>query len=138
MSFLGVDIGSSHVKAVAFSEAGRELGSASRGYPVSSPAPGFAELDGEEVMRAAFDVIGAAASAARSGGDPVRALAISSQGEAFLPVDGSGTILAPAMISSDTRATGLMAEFAAGFGAGRLYRITGHTPSGMFTLAKLL
>ena len=75
MSFLGVDIGSSRVKAVAFQEEGRELGSASRGYPVSSPAPSFAELDGEEVMRAAFDVIGAAASAARSGGDPVRALA---------------------------------------------------------------
>ena len=47
MSFLGVDIGSSHVKAVAFSEEGRELGSASRAYPVSSPAPGAAELDGE-------------------------------------------------------------------------------------------
>lgn len=138
MSFLGIDIGSSRVKAVAFSEAGRELGSASRGYPVSSPEPGFAELDGEEVMRAAFDVIGAAASAARSGGDPVRALAISSQGEAFLPVDSAGKVLAPAMISSDTRATDIMAEFAAGFGIERLYRITGHTASGMFTLAKLL
>ena len=137
MSFLGIDIGSSRVKAVAFSEAGRELGSASRGYPVSSPEPGFAELDGEEVMRAAFDVIGAAASAARSGGDPVRALAISSQGE-FLPVDSAGKVLAPAMISSDTRATDIMAEFAAGFGVERLYRITGHTASGMFTLAKLL
>ena len=138
MSFLGVDIGSSRIKAVAFSEEGRELGSASRAYPVSSPAPGAAELDGEEVMRAAFEVIGAAVAAARSGGDPVRALAISSQGEAFLPVDSAGKVLAPAMISSDTRATEIMAEFTACFGAERLYRITGHTSSGMFTLAKLL
>lgn len=138
MSFLGVDIGSSRVKAVAFSEEGRELGSASRAYPLSTPEPGSAELDGEAVMRAAFEVIGAAAAAARSGGDPVRALAISSQGEAFLPVDDAGKVLAPAMISGDTRATGVMAEFAARFGAERLYRITGHTASGMFTLAKLL
>ncbi len=137
MSFLGIDIGSSQVKAVVFDEAGRPLASSYGKYAFQVPEPGAMELDSREVLAACRRVIVETAEQVHRA-DPVEALAISSQGEAFTPVDAAGQPLAPAMISGDSRASAVVAEFADTFGRDRLYRITGHTPSGMFSIAKLL
>ncbi len=137
MSFLGIDIGSSSVKAVAFAADGRELASANQSYAFTVPEPGAMELDSRTVLAAAFDVIAECALAVAKV-DRVEALAISSQGEAFTPLDAADRILAPAMISGDSRASRVMEAFAAQFGRERIYEITGHTPSAMFSLAKLL
>ncbi len=137
MSFLGVDIGSSQVKAVAFDSGGSALAAAYRKYPYATPRPGWMELDAAEVLRAALEAIGECAASV-AGSSPVTAIGVSSQGEAFAALDGEGRILAPAMISGDSRAAAVMEAFSRRFGAERLYRITGHTPSPMFTLAKLL
>ena len=136
MSYLGIDIGSSCVKAVAFQADGKRLAMARRGYEFLSPTPGAMELDSTRVLTAACGVI--AEVAAQTVADPIRALAISSQGEAITPVDRTGRPLANAMISGDSRAADAMMRFTEKFGAQKLYRITGHTPSAMFSLAKLL
>ncbi len=137
MSYLGVDIGSSQVKAVVFAADGTVLESAYRQYRYRTPQPGHMELDSREVVDAALAVIKECAASTRDT-DPVAAIAVSSQGEAFTPVGANGEILACSMISGDSRSTEVMAEFAEQFGRDRLYAITGHTPSGMFSLAKLL
>lgn len=136
MSYLGLDIGTSGCKAAAFRETGEQLAVAYREYPVQYSDEGGAELDAERVCAACREVV--AETAAQVAHDPVKALGISSQGEAFLPLDASGRILAPAMVSSDTRAAALLPEWTDAFGAERLYRITGHTAHPMFTLFKLL
>ena len=135
MSYLGVDIGTSCCKAAAFDDDGRPLAGARRAYSIKSPAPGHMELDSKEVIDRCLEVI---AEAAAKAGDPVIALAVSSQGEAFTPIDAQGDCLANAMISSDSRAAVLVERFTAEFGAERLYEITGHTPSPLFTLFKML
>ena len=137
MSFLGIDIGSSQVKAVAFAPDGTRLAAAYRKYTYTTPAPGRMELDGNAVMKASFEVIAECAAAVREN-SPVRAIACSSQGEAFSPVDAQGNILMPAMISGDMRASKIVSEFANLFGAEKLYRLTGHSASAMFSLGKLL
>lgn len=137
MSYLGIDIGSSRVKAVAYAADGTPLATSYRKYGHKIPAPGRMELDGAEVIEAALAVIAECAGMVRRT-SPVRALACSSQGEAFTPLDAAGGVLAPAMISGDSRATEDITEFVRRFGGEKLYRITGHTASGMFTLAKLL
>lgn len=137
MSYLGIDIGSSRVKAVAFSEDGRRLAAAYRHYQYATPSPGFMELDSDAVYRAALAVIAECADAVKTF-SPVAAISCSSQGEAFTPLDEAGNALMPAMISGDIRATECMRQFAERFGRERLYHITGHTPSAMFSLAKLL
>jgi len=134
MSYLGIDIGTSGCKAVVFNECGHQLGAAHRAYAVTTPQPGWAELDSREVIQACCEVIREAAS----GVEPVRALAISSQGEAFTPVGKSGEYLGNAMVSSDSRAHELINSFIGQFGLDRLYGITGHTPSPLFSLFKLL
>jgi len=135
MSFLGLDIGSSGCKAAVFNAAGRQLAFAFREYPTLHPHPGWAELDSESVVAACLAVIREAAS--QASGDPVAALSVSSQGEAFTPVTREGRILGNAMISSDARAHAMVEEWSTRFGSERLYRITGHTPHTLFSLFKL-
>lgn len=137
MSYLGLDIGSSQVKAVVFSDDGRRLAAAYRPYQYTTPAPGFMELDSGIVCRSALAVIAECAEAVKTV-SPVSAIGCSSQGEAFTPLDEAGNALMPAMISGDTRATECIHRFTELFGRERLYHITGHTPSAMFSLAKLL
>jgi len=136
MSYLGLDIGTTGCKAAVFNDEGRLLALAYREYPLLSPQPAWAELDSQRVCRDCCDVIREAASAQR--GDPVQALGISCQGEAFTPVDAQGRILGNGMVSSDARAVEIVATFSREFGAQRLYDLTGHTPHPMFTLFKLL
>lgn len=135
MSYIGLDIGTSGCKAVVFNEAGLELASAYREYPVKRPRSNWAELDSEEVMAKCFEIITEVNSMID---DPVLALGISSQGEAFTPVGSNGKILGKAMVSSDSRAADLADPWSNQFGAKKLYHITGHTPHPLFSLFKLL
>ncbi len=136
MSYLGLDIGTSGCKAVVFDVDGQSLGSAHESYAVLTPRPDWAELDSQGVIDACRRVVaGAAAEACH---DPVRAMGISSQGEAFTPVGRDGRHLGKAMVSSDMRSLACMTAFVAAFGQARLYRITGHTPSPLFSTFKLL
>ena len=55
--FLGLDLGTSGVKLVAFDPSGVEMGRASRAYATRHPAPGMAELDiGHSVVSRAIFV----------------------------------------------------------------------------------
>ena len=42
---LGIDVGTSGLKAIALSESGAVVGRAERGYPLSTPRTGWAEQD---------------------------------------------------------------------------------------------
>jgi len=136
MSYLGLDIGTSGCKAVIFEQDGTVLSSSFREYLLKTPHPGWSELDSGEVINSCLRVIGDAVKG--SAGSPVKALGISSQGEAFTPVGKDGEMLANAMVSSDNRAEKSINDFCDLFGRERLYHITGHTASPMFTLFKLI
>jgi len=136
MSYMGLDIGTTGSKAAVFDAEGRLLALAYREYPLLAPQPDWAEIDSSQVSKACLDVIREAA--AKCPKDPVQGLGISSQGEAFTPVDAKGEILGNAMVSSDARADSIAAAWSRDFPDHRLYRITGHTPHPMFTIFKLL
>jgi xylulokinase len=135
VSYLGLDIGTTGCKAVTFDREGAQLARAYREYPIERPAPGCAELDPDRVMAACRDVVREAA--ALSSADPVEALSVSSQGEAFTPVDAALRPLAKAMVSSDTRASSQVDTLLDRIGPERLYEITGHTSHPMFSIFKL-
>ena len=135
MSFLGLDIGTGGCKAVIFSEIGKELAASYREYPLIRPNQGWAELDSDDVIQKCFEVIREVNDMIE---DPVVAMCISSQGEAFTPIDRHGNILNNAMVSSDTRAQALSVSWSKAFGEEKIYRITGHTPHPLFTLYKML
>lgn len=135
MSFLGLDIGTGACKAAVFDVKGHELANASREYPVLHPEPNLAELDSEEVIDCCFDII---KEVNEKVSEPVAAMCVSSQGEAFTPVATDGSYLGNAMVSSDIRAADIVKEWSHVFGQERIYKITGHTPHPLFTLYKIL
>lgn len=135
MNYMGMDIGTTGCKAVVFDGSGKVVSSAYREYPLLNPEPGFSELDPGLVMEKCFEVIREAAAKSDS---LIAALGISSQGEAFTALDSQGNHLCRAMVSSDSRASGIIDEWVRAFGLERLYQITGHAPHPMFSLFKLL
>lgn len=136
MAYLGVDIGTSGCKALAFNDDGRELAAAYREYDLIFTPDGGAELDSELVMTRCLEVIREVATALP--GEAIRALAISSQGEAFTAVDANGRALCNGMVSSDLRSLPYVAPWTERLGRDWLYRITGQTAHPMYTLFKLL
>lgn len=132
--YMGVDIGTSGCKAVAFDDEGNQVASAYREYDLIVPQPDWAELDSDEVVNKCFEVIREVAGSVSS----IRGLGISSQGEAFTPIDSDGNTLGNALVSSDCRAAEIAANWPKTFGEDKLYRITGHTAHPMFSLFKLL
>ncbi|MCY3831630.1 MAG: FGGY family carbohydrate kinase [Chloroflexi bacterium] len=136
MSLMGIDVGTTGCKVVAFAETGAVLDQAGREYPLISPQPGWYELDPERVWR---DVCACLREVnAQIGHDPVSALAISSQGEAMTPIARDGRILANSPISSDTRNRAQAAEMEAALGAEHIYALTGQPMGTFYTLPKVL
>lgn len=137
MSLMGIDVGTTGVKAGVFDVNGALLSLAYEEYSLLFPFAGASELDSGNVMYAALRVVNKAALSV-SANDPVRAIGIASQGEAFTPIDANGRVMANAMTSSDGRAESLVDSWTRDFGSERLYEITGHTAYPMYSLFKLL
>ncbi len=135
MSLLGIDIGSSQCKAVAFSPGGEIVATATHEYAPTFPAPGRAEMD----PRLFWDAFGAVtrAVARQLAHDPVSALAISSHGETFFPAGADGEPIGPAIYNIDTRAAAEAREFEERIGRRALFRITGLVAHPMFPLPKM-
>jgi len=135
MSLLGIDVGTTGCKAAVFSEEGRLLASAYKEYDNLRPEPGWAELDAAKVWAKVKKVIGEAASSSAS--DPIRALAVSSLGEAVVPVTEDRQMLGPSILNFDVRGE----EYLEGLGGvlpnDRLYQINGNTLGNHYGLTKL-
>lgn len=136
MSLLGVDVGTTGCKACAFSEDGRLLASAYREYDVVRKKPGEAELDARQVWENVQQVIQSTAAACVH--DPISALAVSSLGEAVVPVSHDRTILGNSILNFDERGSEYVPQFTRACPPDRLYRINGNTPGNHYTLTKLL
>lgn len=136
MAILGIDIGTTGAKAVAFNTEGKPLGSAYREYGMRSPAPGHLELDPGEVQAAIREVIGKTAAACS--GDPIRSVATSTLGEAAVPVDGEGRPMGNAIIGFDSRGDQEAEQFRKRITNEEVYSITGHCINSYHTLFKAM
>ncbi|GMV90609.1 MAG: hypothetical protein AMXMBFR82_03870 [Candidatus Hydrogenedentota bacterium] len=136
MSLLGLDVGTTGTKAVAFDLDGRVLASAYREYPLRSPRPGWQELDADEVWRSVREVLGEVASKTKA--DPVKAMAMSAQGEAVTPVDKKGACLAPSPVTFDARTADMPAWWLERKSRLELAQHTGMPLHGMYTINKIL
>jgi len=140
MSLLGIDVGTTGCKASVFSEDGTMLGTRYAEYDIQRPEPGWEELDCTAVWERVKQVITGAISAARarSPGDPVVALSVSSLGEAMAPVSADGTVLGPSMLNSDARGAEFLPELGERLPDPWLYRINGNVLGNHYSLPKLL
>lgn len=104
MTYLGIDLGTSSVKAVLMDEAQAVIGSASRALTVSRPRPGWSEQDPAQWIAAtegALDALAAAHPAAMAG---VAGIGLSGQQHGATLLDASDAVLRPCMLWNDARA----------------------------------
>jgi xylulokinase len=128
-ALVGLDVGTTGVKAVAISPDGRVLASASESYALSTPRPGWAEQDPEDWWRAAR------ACLARLPQGPV---GLSGQMHGLVVLDAAGRVLRPAILWNDQRTAAECAEIERRIGLARLIELTGNRALTGFTAPKLL
>ena len=102
---LGVDIGTTSAKAVAFDADARELGRGEAGYPLLEPEHGQAVQDPAVVVDATLAAIRAATTAAREQGAQIAALSFSGAMHSLVGLDAQGGALTPLVTWGDMRAT---------------------------------
>ena len=110
---LGIDLGTSSIKAVVVSGGGELLASTARTYPTSHPQPGWAEQDPAnwiEALRSALDDLRAQAP-----GRLDQLIGIGLTSAAHLPVllDAQQDVIRPAILWSDQRSEREVAELRA-------------------------
>ncbi|MCX7730958.1 MAG: FGGY family carbohydrate kinase [Candidatus Caldatribacterium sp.] len=136
MSYLGIDVGTTGCKVIAFDEEGTVLAQAYAEYPLYHPQNGWSELDAEEVYKSVLACLRKVTESIRH--DPPVSIGISSQGEAVIPVDARGRALARSIVTFDTRGDEFVPLFREKLGEERFFAITGMPLSGIGTVNKIL
>ena len=127
--FLGVDAGTTSMKAALFDLDGRILGLASAEYQLDTPAAARVELDAEIYWQTCCKVVRKAVALSGLQPGEVAGLVISSQGETFVPVDKAGRPLRKAIVWLDNRAVQEALDLRAAFDPLEFYHATGQPES---------
>src|SRR5215207_7330955 len=124
---LGIDLGTSSVKAVLFDvDTARIAAVATREYPIDKPAPDRAEQRPDDWWEAAVDVVQRAV--AQAGRNDVAAIGFSGQMHATVLIGGDGTPLQPAIIWPDQRSAAEVRTLIETVGEERYAEICGTLP----------
>ncbi len=128
---VGLDVGTTGVKALALSPEGEVVARAERGYPLSTPRPGWSEQDPEDWWRASE------AALADLGVEPA-GIGLSGQMHGLVCLDSEERVLRPAILWNDQRTGAECEEIEARVGLERLIALTGNRALTGFTAPKLL
>jgi xylulokinase len=129
-TLVGVDVGTTGVKAVAIDESGEVLARAEEAYTLSTPRPGWAEQEPDDWVRAAEAALARLPEAA--------AVGLSGQMHGLVVLGADGAPLRPAILWNDQRTAAECAEIEERVGFERLVALTGNRALTGFTAPKLL
>ncbi len=136
---VGVDVGTSGLKAVAIDEeSGRAAASATQEYPLATPHPGWAEQDPADFERALGLALRELTAALGPRAGAIRAVGLTGQMHSAVLLDVARRPVRPAMLWCDTRTTAECAAIRAALGDAGLRRTVGNRALAGFTLPKLL
>jgi len=138
MSLMGIDIGTTGTKAIAFSEEGKILASAYEEYNLLFPHPGWVEFDVDDMWKRVLGVIKNVNSHPDVKKNPVEALAPSTVGESFTHINKKGDILYNTIYSTDSRGVKELEQMLSVISAKDLYHVTGLPPQYVTPLNKIL
>ncbi len=130
--WVGLDLGTSSLKAVALDGSGAAVAEAREGYDTARPGPGLAEQDPASwtgATRAALATIAARVPPQSWGG-----IGLSGMIPTLAMVDAAGEPLHPALTWEDCRAHAEASEIADQAGGQALYELTGQPLDGRYLL----
>lgn len=133
---LGIDVGTTAVKAVLLDGSAQVIGEGARSHDLCCPLPGWAEEDPEDWWKG---VVGAVREAL-SGRDPadLQGIGVSGMVPAIVLLDDAGRVIRPSIQQNDARAVQEIQELRARFPTGELFRATGATWNQQVVGPKLL
>ena len=127
---VGIDVGTSGLKAIAVNESGAVVARAERTYPLSTPQPGWSEQDPDHWVSAAQEVLAELP-------EP-EGIGFSGQMHGLVSLDGNDKVIRPAILWNDGRTTAECREIEATIGLERLIALTGNRALEGYTAPKLL
>jgi xylulokinase len=130
-ALVGIDVGTTAVKALAVSPSGEVLARAQASYPLSTPRPGWAEQDPEDWWRATQEALAAL-------GVKPAAIGLSGQMHGLVALDSADRVLRPAILWNDGRTQRQCELIEELVGFERLVALTGNRALAGFTAPKLL
>lgn len=151
--FLGIDIGTSEVKALLLSDSHHIVGSAGAALSVSRPHPGHSEQQPQDWWRATQAALADLRQAYPHEWSGVTAIGLSGQMHGAVLLDAHDEVLRPAILWNDTRCAAECAEMMAelpglpalagslampGFTAPKLRWVARHEPAVFSRIAKVL
>ncbi|WP_434362646.1 xylulokinase [Parasalinivibrio latis] len=108
--FLGIDIGTSSVKAILMDESGSVVGSASRSYPASQPQPLWSEQDPDTWWHGTITALSELQQTHPDAYQDTVGIGLSGQMHGAVVLDAKGKPLRPAILWNDGRAFAECAE----------------------------
>ncbi len=134
--FLGIDFGTSAVKAVLVDYPQAVIATASVPLSVQRPAPGYSEQDPEAWWQALLGAVGSLQKGHARALADVQGIGLSGQMHGAVVLGASGDVLRPAILWNDVRSAAECAELETRFP--QLQAITGNSAMPGFTAPKLL
>ncbi len=136
--FLGLDIGTSGVKAILVDRDGDVAAAVTVAHPLSTPEPGWAEQRPEDWWRATTTAIKQVMKKARVSARRIASVGISGQMHSSVFLDGGGKVIRPALLWCDGRTTEECREVTARVGEAQLRKWCSNPCLEGFTLPKVL
>jgi len=130
-ALVGIDVGTTGVKAVAIDARGEVVARAEREYPLSTPRPGWFEQDPDDWVRGSQEALAGL-------GEQPAAMGLSGQMHGLVALDATDRVLRPAILWNDQRTAAECAEIEQRLGLDRLIALTGNRALTGFTAPKLL
>ncbi len=132
--YLGLDLGTSGLRALLTDDAGRTVDSASASFTVQNPHQGWSEQDPEDWINGLRSCLSALRAQNPTAFARVRAIGLSGQMHGAVALDGSDKVLRPCILWNDTRSAN---EAAALDSDPQFRRISGNIVFPGFTAPKL-
>ncbi len=120
---LGIDLGTSSVRAGIYREDGVRMAVTARSYPIESPSPEISEQDPELWWTGAAAAIREALTVSGVSPGDIAGISFSGQMHGGVMLDGSGKPVGPAVIWADSRSAGEITELEALLGPDRISTI---------------
>ncbi|MFU8947526.1 gluconokinase [Mycetocola zhadangensis] len=133
---IGVDMGTTATKSVAYTVDGVQVASSSQGYPLEEPFPGHAVQDPQLILGAVYETVRAVV--AEVGVDRIAGLSFSSAMHSLLALNAELEPITPVITWADTRASVQAERLRASASGLALHRRTGTPVHPMSPLAKLI
>jgi xylulokinase len=134
---LGIDAGTTGIRALVFTLAGEVVAQAGRAVPVERPRPGWAQHDPQGLWEAACAAL-REAMGQLDRPEHVVGVAAASVGEAFVVLDAAGQPIGPVIAWYDERPRTELDWLTREIGSERLHALCGLSPDPTFSLCKLL